>query len=66
MRCNFCKKHLRTTKKEYFSNLNTKKVTDNRTFWGNVVPIFSNKDSKKDKIILNEDGKTASDKKRIM
>ena len=29
---NFCKKLLRTTKKEYFNNLDTKKVTDNKTF----------------------------------
>ena len=43
MQRNFCKKLLRTTKKEYFNNLDTKKVTDNRTFWRTVVPIFSNK-----------------------
>ena len=40
---NFCKKLLRTTKKEYFSNLDTKKVTDNKTFWRTVVTTFSNK-----------------------
>ena len=39
----FCKKLLRTTKKEYFNNLDTKKVTDNKTFWRTVVTTFSNK-----------------------
>ena len=60
---NFCKKLLRTTKKEYFNNLDTKKVTDNKTFWRTVVPTFSSKNSKSDKIILNEEGKTVSDEK---
>ena len=63
--CNFCKKLLRTTKKRYFNNLDTKKVTDNRTFWRTVVPIFTNKNLKSDNIILNEQGKTVSDKKEL-
>ena len=58
IQCNFCKKLLRTTKKEYFNNLDTKKVTDNITVLGTVVPIFSNKNSKSDNFILNDDGKT--------
>ena len=62
---NFCKKLLRTTKKEYFNNLDTKKITDNKTFWRTVVPTFSNKNLKSDKIILNEDGKTISDEKEL-
>ena len=37
---NFCKKLLRTTKKDCFSNLDTKKVTDNRTFWRTAIPVF--------------------------
>ena len=54
---NFCKKLLRATKKEYFNNLNTKKVTDNRPFWRTIFPGFVlDKYSKGDKIILNEDG----------
>ena len=62
---NFWKKLLRTTKKEYFNNLDTKKVTDNKTFWRTVVPTFSNKNSKSDKIIVNEEGKTVSDEKEL-
>ena len=62
---NFCKKLLRTTKKEYFNNLDTKKVTDNKTFWRTAVPTFSNKNSKSDRIILNEEGKTVSEEKEF-
>ena len=39
---NHCKKLLKTTKKQHFNNLNTSKVTDNRTFWKIVVPLFTN------------------------
>ena len=65
MQRNFCKKLLRATKKEYFNNLDTKKVTDNKTFWKTVVPIFSNKNPKSDKVIPNEQGKTVSDEKEL-
>ena len=61
----FCKKLLRTTTKEYFKNLHTKKVTDNRTSWRTAVSLFSNKNSKSDKIFLNEDGKTVSHEKEL-
>ena len=37
---NLCKKLLRKTKKSYFDSLNTKNITDNRTFWKTVV-LFS-------------------------
>ena len=43
----------------------TKKVPDNKTFWRNAVPSFSNKNSKSDKIILNEQGKTVSEEKEL-
>ena len=62
---NFCKELLRTTKKEYFNNLDTKRVTDNKTFWRTIVPTFTNKNSKSDKIILNNEGKTVSDEKDL-
>ena len=62
---NFCKKLLRTTKKEYFNNLDTKNIIDNKTFRRTVVPTFSNKNLKSDKIILTEEGKTISDEKEL-
>ena len=57
MQRKFCKKRLRTSKREYFNNLDTKKALDNRT--------FSNKNGKSNKIILNEEGKTVSVEKEL-
>ena len=37
---NFCKKLLRNTKRTYFNNLDTKKVTNNRTFWKLLFGCF--------------------------
>ena len=54
---NYCKKLLKTTKKQYFNNLNTSKVTDNRTFWKAVVPLFTSKPFRGAKIILKEGNK---------
>ena len=56
----FCKKLLRNTKRTYFNNLNIKKVTDNRTFWKFVLPLFSNKFSRNDKINLTEENEIIS------
>ena len=39
-----------------------KKNTDNRTFWKTVAPLFTNKASRGEKIILNEVEKRISDK----
>ena len=54
---NYCKKLLKTTKKQCFKNLNTSKKTDNRTFWKSVVPLAINKPSRGANIILKEDNK---------
>ena len=51
--------------REYFNNLDTKKVTNNRAFWRTVVSIFSNKNSKSDTTTLKEDHKTALDEKEL-
>ena len=40
---NLCKKLLQKTKNSYFSNLDRKKLTNNRTFWKKVVPLFTSK-----------------------
>ena len=61
MQRNFCKKLLRTIKNKYFNSLYTIKVTDNRTFCRTIAPTFPNKNSKSEKIILNEESKTVSD-----
>ena len=51
---NYCEKLIKTTKKQYFNNLNTSKVTDNRTFWKTVVLLFTNKPSRSEKVIINK------------
>ena len=62
---NFSKKLSRKTKKSYFESLNTKKITDNRTFWKTVVPLFTNKASRGEKIILTEAEKHISNDKKL-
>ena len=57
---NFCKKLLRTTKKSYYSNLDIKKVTDNKTFWKTIIPLFTKRPLKGEKINLIENGKNIS------
>ena len=56
----FCKELLRNTKKQYFNNLDTKKITDK---FSNKKKVTSNKNSKSNKFILNGDGKTVSNEK---
>ena len=55
----FRKKFLRITKKN-ISIIKT--VTDNKTFWRPTLLLFQMKLQKLIKIILNEDGKTVSEK----
>ena len=40
---NYCVSLLRKTKKEYYSNLDEKNVTDNRKFWKTVKPFLQTK-----------------------
>ena len=57
---NLCKKLLKNTKKTYFENRDTKRITDNRSFWRTVLPLFTQNSSKGEKINLVDDGKTIS------
>ena len=40
---NYCVSFLRKTDKNYYSNINEKKTTDNKTFWKTVKPFLSGK-----------------------
>ena len=51
---------MKNTKKSYFENLDTKKITDNRNFWRTVLPLFTQNSSKCDKINLIDNSKTIS------
>ena len=57
---NFCKDLLRTTEKSYYSNLDIKKVTDNKTFWKTIILFFTKRPLKGETINLIENGKTIS------
>ena len=54
---------LRKTKINYYLQLDNKIVTDNRKFWKEVSPLFSEKTFRKESIILKERVKTITDKK---
>ena len=45
---------IRKEKKAYYSNLNIRDVTDNKTFWRKVKPLFSEKLNLQAKILLVE------------
>ena len=42
----FCLSFARKAKKDYYNNLDHKKVTDNKSFWRTVKPLFSDKNSR--------------------
>ena len=44
-----CKKLLKNTKKSYFENLGTKNITDSKSFWRTVPPLFTQNSSKSEK-----------------
>ena len=37
---NYCVSSLRRIKKNYYSNINEKNITDNKKFWKTVTPFF--------------------------
>ena len=64
---NLCVTLLRKSKREFYGNLNAKNLCDNKTFWGVVKPVLSNKVVSNEKItlvenddILENDNKTAT------
>ena len=62
---NLCVKLSRKSKKDYYSNLDISKVTDNKLFWNNVKPLFSDKQKVRQKIILVEDKNILSNAKEV-
>ena len=51
---NHCVSLLRKFKREYYSNLDEKKICDNKTFWNIVKPMLSKKIKSNERITLNE------------
>ena len=57
---NYVASLLRNENKNFYSNLDTKVVIDNKTFWKTVKPLLSEKVTKHYKINLVEDDKVIS------
>ena len=55
---NFCVNLLKKAKKDDFANLDVNSALDNRKFWQNVKPLFSNKVKAKTNIKLIENDET--------
>ena len=55
---NICKRLLRNSKKYFFENLDTKKITEQRSCWRTAQPLFTQNLFKRGKINLVDDGKT--------
>ena len=62
---NFCLSLVRKAKKDYYNNLDHKKVTDNKPFWRTVKPLFSDKNSSFSKIALIENELLLNDDEKI-
>ena len=62
---NFCVNLLKKAKKDHFANLDVNSVLDNRKFWQNVTPLFSNKVKAKTTIKLIENGETIDNEIKI-
>ena len=54
-------KVLRNVKKEYFSNLNVKDITDSRKFWSALKPFFSDTSKTVNNINLSDNDKILKD-----
>ena len=65
IRSSLCNKLLSKSKKPYFSSLNTNGITDSRWFWWKVIPLFTKKELKLEKIIITAGGKNISDYKKL-
>ena len=62
---NFCVSLLKKAKKDHFANLDVNSVLDNRKFWQNVKPLFSNKVKAKTTIKLIENDETIDNEIKI-
>ena len=63
---NFCVKLLRKSKKDFYNNLNVKRITDNRKFWQTIKPNFTDKTLKDEKISLVVGDKVITEEKDVV
>ena len=57
---------MRHKKQKYYQSLEISKISDNKTFWKTISPLFSNKSySKNSRITLLENGKVLSEESKV-
>ena len=54
---NFCSRLYKKERKKYFDTLDVNKITDNKAFWKNIQPLFSEKRKLKNKKTLEDSEK---------
>ena len=62
---NFCVKITRKTKRNYYNNIKINKITDNKSFWNTIKPLFSDKQRVGQQITLIEDDNITSNDKEV-
>ena len=62
---NFWVSLIRKEKSKYFSNLNTKDVTDNKKVWKTIKPCFSDKYKNSERIVLTENDEIVMEDGRV-
>ena len=62
---NYCVSLLRKTKRNYYNNLDTKSIVDNKCFWKSIKPLLSDKLMKREKINLEENDDIISNEKEV-
>ena len=63
---NYCKRLYKRERKSFLESLDSSKVTDNKTFWKNIQPVFSEKRKTVEKITLvNENENIMSNDKVV-
>ena len=51
---NYCNRLYKREKKQFYTNLDIKDVTDNKKFWKTVKPLLGDKGGLKEKILVVE------------
>ena len=62
---NYCTSLLRKEKRNYFETLDTSKVTDNKTFWKTIKPMFSKKYVTNESITIVKNEEIISDSQPV-
>ena len=58
---NFCSKSYKKERQKNYSKIDTRKITDNKTFWETITPFISSKAHSLSRITLTENKAISSD-----